>query len=925
MSANRPILDSLRILPEDNELLSNKVGNNGDVFLDRTTKTLRIFDGQTTGGISLAKNDLSNVSSSDFNSKLVSADIATVEYAVTVVGPVSPDTGNKYQIDGVYKPELNLVKGYIYVFDQTDPTNVYYPNANGTTANPHPLNFSADNLNGIQGGGTSYTTNVTYLLDGTSVTQAVYNSSSFNTATTRQVKITITSSTPATLYYWCWNHSGMGNTLSSADPGTGSGTGDRLINGSYHVVLNADGTVLLPEGGKLGNVQDVNNGGMDLYAPDTLDYVQLNYNNDAYAFIEKSATDSNFGQFVLDMGSGNDWVFDGANGVTAFPSFTFPGTSGTVGQGLFSDGAGNLIWSLPPYVFRTVAVSGQSDIVADSNTDTLTVAAGSGIQVTTNSGTDTLTIANTQTNFGTIQVSGQTDAVATTGNDTLTIVGSGINITTSDNTITFTSTSSVTTAFTNIAIAGQTTVSSDLPADTLTLVAGPNIGITTNAETDTITITATTGGSASINAITLNDPIRIETTAAHGFVNAQSVTFSDVVGTTELNGNSYYAKIITSTTFDLYSDVGLSTTVDGTAGFSAYTSGGVATGASGSGNGGVSTGTFDHLAYYAATGNILSEATGLLWDGTTLLLNGSTVQTEANRKPIQIYVAADDSTIRTIGEDESIKFIGAGGITTSSDAEGNITITGSDTTLAFQTISVSGQSDVVADSSGDTLTIAAGTGITVTTDAGTDTITITNSSPNVTQNAFTTIAVVGKDSLVADSATDTLNITPGTNITFDTNAATDTLTINATNQYFSTLQETGTFFYAGSGLTIDQIALPAITRLEVTNNGQIYEINNQYSGNNPTIYAISGTTIAFLLNVNGHPFAIQTGAGVNYNTGLIHVDFTGTVVTGSSAQGKTIGTLYWQVPFGISGTYRYQCLSHPAMQGNIIIKDISTI
>ena len=223
MPANRPILDSLRILPEDNELLTNKVGNNGEIFLDRTTKTLRIFDGQTTGGISLAKNDLSNVSLSDFNSKLVSADIATVEYAVTVVGPVSPDTGNKYQIDGVYKPELNLVKGYIYVFDQTDPTNVYYPNANGTTANPHPLNFSADNLNGIQGGGTSYNTNVTYLLDGTSVTQAVYNSSSFNTATTRQVKITITSSTPATLYYWCWNHANMGNTLSSADPGTGSG------------------------------------------------------------------------------------------------------------------------------------------------------------------------------------------------------------------------------------------------------------------------------------------------------------------------------------------------------------------------------------------------------------------------------------------------------------------------------------------------------------------------------------------------------------------------------------------------------------------------------------------------------------------------------------------------------------------------------
>lgn len=42
----------------------------------------------------------------------------------------------------------------------------------------------------------------------------------------------------------------------------------------------------------------------------------------------------------------------------------------------------------------------------------------------------------------------------------------------------------------------------------------------------------------------------------------------------------------------------------------------------------------------------------------------------------------------------------------------------------FSTIAVSGQSDVVADAVGDTLTLAAGANITITTDAGTDTITI---------------------------------------------------------------------------------------------------------------------------------------------------------------------------------------------------------
>lgn len=60
-------------------------------------------------------------------------------------------------------------------------------------------------------------------------------------------------------------------------------------------------------------------------------------------------------------------------------------------------------------------------------------------------------------------------------------------------------------------------------------------------------------------------------------------------------------------------------------------------------------------------------------------------------------VAADDSTLRTISTEETIKFIGAGGITTSSDAEGNITITqGVSSSLAngSDTLSLDGASKV---------------------------------------------------------------------------------------------------------------------------------------------------------------------------------------------------------------------------------------
>ena len=45
-----------------------------------------------------------------------------------------------------------------------------------------------------------------------------------------------------------------------------------------------------------------------------------------------------------------------------------------------------------PQLFSTIAVAGQSDIVADSASDTLTLVAGTNISITTNATTDTLTI-----------------------------------------------------------------------------------------------------------------------------------------------------------------------------------------------------------------------------------------------------------------------------------------------------------------------------------------------------------------------------------------------------------------------------------------------------------------------------------------------------------------------------------------------------
>jgi plastocyanin len=189
-------------------------------------------------------------------------------------------------------------------------------------------------------------------------------------------------------------------------------------------------------------------------------------------------------------------------------------------------------------------------------------------------------------------------------------------------------------------------------------------------------------------------------------------------------------------------------------------------------------------------------------------------------------------------------------------------------------------------------------------------------------DSFSTIAVAGQTSVVADSATDTLTLVAGSGITITTVAGTDTITITSTASGGASAFDDLTDAVSAS-LTIDRIYLPAITLLEVTANGtSAYRFDQYGTADDPTIYAINGTTIAFhLAGASGHPFLIQDGTGVNYDTGLVHVSTTGVVSTGSAAQAKTSGTLYWKIPSSISGGYRYQCQSHLGMVGTITVKN----
>ena len=206
-------------------------------------------------------------------------------------------------------------------------------------------------------------------------------------------------------------------------------------------------------------------------------------------------------------------------------------------------------------------------------------------------------------------------------------------------------------------------------------------------------------------------------------------------------------------------------------------------------------------------------------------------------------------------------------------------------------------------------------------------VTIAASGGGAASNSFATIAADGNN-IVAASATDTLILTPGSNVTFGVDTGAKQITINSSATGgatdFDDLQDVTT-----AGLKIDLIAEQAIVRLDTSADGlDGYRFSSHYSTLNPTIYAISGTTIAFNLNsgtMGSHPFQIQDNTGTQYDTGLVHYTPSGVKSTGSNAQDKTSGTLYWHVPFGISGNWRYQCTAHTAMVGTITVKAFNAL
>ncbi len=192
-------------------------------------------------------------------------------------------------------------------------------------------------------------------------------------------------------------------------------------------------------------------------------------------------------------------------------------------------------------------------------------------------------------------------------------------------------------------------------------------------------------------------------------------------------------------------------------------------------------------------GTVTGNASGL--SATLAVASGGTNATSFADKAVIISQDSGTDTLAGVAMSTNGQLLiggTSGPAAATLTAGSNVTITNADNAItldvsaagdAFKTISVSGQSDVVADGTADTLTFAAGTGTTITTNAGTDTITISAGTNTIEVDEFTgngstaaytlsTAAVTENNLLVyMDGVYQHHNTyaVSGTTLTFDTN------------------------------------------------------------------------------------------------------------------------------------------------------------
>ena len=544
-------------------------------------------------------------------------------------------------------------------------------------------------------------------------------------------------------------------------------------------------------------------------------------------------------------------------------TLTAGSTTGSSGQYLQSTGSG-VQWvtlSVPSSnSFTNIAVTGQNTVVADSSSDTLTFIAGTGITITTDNTSDSITITGSAVNnvFSTIAVSGQSNVIADATSDTLTFVaGSNITITTdsTNDSITINATDNVSNSFATIAVAGHSNVVADSSTDILTLLASSGIDISTNATTDTITITNT--GVTSVNGLTGSVSAQNIIDAVKSLDGPNSGLDAD---TLDGNDGSYYQQALGYTPVNKAGD-----TMTGY-----LTLSGAPTN-----------------SLHAATKQYVDDvASGLHWKGAVNLLAASNIALTGNTNTLVIdghdALVSADSGYRILLKNQTTA--ANNGIYTYTDDGTTYTLTRSIDADTFQELE--GTSVLVLEGTTYALTGWVQTNYSLTSFSGQTWVQFNSGGGVGGSDTFRTIAVNGQNSVVADSSTDTLTLVAGTGIVITTDAATDSITINSTGG--------GGGGSGGITTTVDKF----------TGNGSTtqYTLSSTPTNEDHTIvviegvvqfkdtYSVSGNVLTFSsAPYNGYNLEITTISGVLVNAfSTIAVAGQSNVVADSSSDTLTL-------------------------------------
>lgn len=252
-----------------------------------------------------------------------------------------------------------------------------------------------------------------------------------------------------------------------------------------------------------------------------------------------------------------------------------------------------------------------------------------------------------------------------------------------------------------------------------------------NANFVTIGATLAGGEQKTITNATQASPVVVTTSTAHGLTDGQRVTITDVVGMTQLNGNTYYADVLTSNTFALYTDAGISSAVNGT-GFTAYDSNGKTQGLN----------EFSTLNLEALTTSVkpADDAQKVLGDAT--------------HKWKEVHIA---ETLASAGNEDNGLYLGTAHVKGESgkvDLPFGSTINGDliidPEKRYFRYINLDDGDIVEADHTNDTLSFYGGTGVQLV--AGSDADSITFINDGVTQ-------AIASTGITVSSATGNVTIT----------------------------------------------------------------------------------------------------------------------------------------------------------------------